>query len=138
MKISHEICFWTLLSYLVVTTNVLQIKCYLFVHLKRSFNTFGRFVLQKRKSFHKIIKFAIFIKNGGYTVDMKNQALNSGWAKKLTKKDTKIIFFSSESWDVLFFKSEKGGPKGGPGEVLFSFEKAVNFEIFRFYYNHLR
>ena len=127
MKISHEICFWTLLSYLVVTTNVLQIKCYLFVHLKRSFNTFGRFVLQKRKSFHKIIKFAIFIKNGGYTVDMKNQALNSGWAKKLTKKDTKIIFFSSESWDVAFFNSDVGWTLGWtPGSQFY-------FEILRFY-----
>ena len=122
MKISHEICFWTLLSYLVVTTNVLQIKCYLFVHLKRSFNTFGRFVLQKRKSFHKIIKFAIFIKNGGYTVDMKNQALNSGWAKKLTKKDTKIIFFSSESWDVAFFNSDVGWTLGWTPGRLFYFE----------------
>ena len=122
MKISHEICFWTLLSYLVVTTNVLQIKCYLFIHLKRSFNTFGRFVLQKRKSFHKIIKFAIFIKNGGYTVDMKNQALNSGWAKKLTKKDTKIIFFSSESWDVAFFNSDVGWTLGWTPGRLFYFE----------------
>ena len=93
MKISHEICFCTLLSYLVVMANILQIKCYLFIHFERSFNTFGRFVLQKRKSFHKIIKFFIFLKNGGSTVALKIQAVNSDWTKKLTKKDTKLIFF---------------------------------------------
>ena len=32
-----------------------------------------------------------------------------------TKKDENLIFFSSESWDVAFFKSGKGGP----GEDLF-------------------
>ena len=41
----------------------------------------------------KIIKFAIFIKNGGSTVDPKNQPLESDWAKKLIKKDTMLIFF---------------------------------------------
>ena len=127
MKISHEICFCTLLSYLVVTTNVLQIKCYLFVHLKRSFNTFGRFVQQKRKSFHKIIKFFIFLKNGGYTVDMKSQAVNSDWTKKLTKKDKKLIFFSSESWDVAFFNSDVGWTLGWTPGRLFYFEITCQF-----------
>ena len=93
MKISHEICFCTLLSYLVVMENVLRIKCYLFIHLERSFNTFGRFLLQKRKSFHEIIKFFIFLKNGGSTVAPKSQAVNSDWTKKLTKKRYDINFF---------------------------------------------
>ena len=75
-KKRDEICFCTLL----------QIKSYLFVHLERSFNTFWRFLLQKRKSFHKIIKFFILLKNGGSTVAPKSQAVNSDWTKKLTKK----------------------------------------------------
>ena len=93
MKISYEICFCTLLSYLIVMANVLQIKCYLFIHLERNFNTFGRFLLQKRKSFHEIIKLFIFLKYGGSTVALKIQAVNSDWTKKLTKKDKKLIFF---------------------------------------------
>ena len=136
MKISHEICFCTLLSYLVVMANLLQIKCYLFIHLERSFNTFGRFLLQKRKSFLEIIKFFIFLKNGVSAVAPKSEAVNSDWTKKLTKKNKKLIFFSSESWDVVFFKSEKGGPKGGPGDALFLFENMVEIDVFRFFYNH--
>ena len=37
-----------------------------------------------------------------------------------------MICISSESWDTIFFKNQKGGPKGGPPEVLFKFE---NFKI---------
>ena len=122
MKISHEICFCTLLSYLVVMANVLQIKWYLFIRFGRSFNTFWRFLLQKRKSFHKIIKFFIFLKNGGSTVDLKSQAVNSDWTKKLTKKDKELILFSSESWDVPFFNSDVGWTLGWTPGRLFYFE----------------
>ena len=107
--------------------NVLQIKNYVFINWERSFSTFGRFLQQNRKSFHKIIKFAIFMKNGGSTVYPKIQALNSDWAKKVTKKDTKIIFFSSESWDGVFFKSAPQEASRRPPEALFWFE---NFAFF--------
>ena len=82
--------------------NVLQIKDYVFIHLERSFSMFGRFLQQKTKSFHKIITFVIFMKNGGSSVDLENQPLNSDWAKKLTKKDTKIIFFPVKAEMLLF------------------------------------
>ena len=121
-KISHEICFCTLLSYLVVMPNLLELTCYLFIHLERSFNMFGRFLLQKRKSFHEIIKFFIFLKYDGSTVALKIQAVNSDWTKKLTKKDKKLIFFSSESWDVAFFNSDVGWTLGWTPGRLFYFE----------------
>ena len=127
MKISHEICFCTLLSYLVVMENVLRIKCYPFIHLERSFNTFGRFLLQKRKSFHEVIKFFIFLKNGGSTVAPKSQAVNSDWTKKLTKKDKKLIFFSSESCDVAFLNSYVGWTLGWTPGRLFHFEITCQF-----------
>ena len=127
MKISHEICFCTFLSHLVVIENVLRIKCYLFIHLERSFNTFGRFLLQKRKSFHEIIKFFIFLKNGGSTVAPKSEAVNSDWTKKLTKKDKMLIFFSSESWDVAFFNSDVRWTLGWTPGRLFHFEITCQF-----------
>ena len=46
------------------------------------------------------------------------------------------IFFSSESWDVVFFKNKKAGPKGGPPEALFWFEISEfpwNFRKFYFF-----
>ena len=111
--------------------NVLQIKNYVFINWERSFSTFGQFLQQNRKSFHKIIKFAIFMKNGGSTVDPKTQALNSDWAKKVTKKDTKIIFFSSESWDVAFSKSETQEAFRRPPSALFCCEKMTSFWNFQ-------
>ena len=39
--------------------------------------------------------------------------------KKSWKNFTTLIFFSSESWDVEFFKSGKGGLQGGPANDLF-------------------
>ena len=128
MKISHETCFCTLLymSYLVVMANVLQIKSYLFVHLKRSFNTFWRFLLQKRKSFHKIIKFFIFLKNGGSTVDLKSQAVNSDWTKKLTKKDKKLFFFPVKAEMLLFSILMSGGHLGGHLDVYSILKLRVN------------
>ena len=67
------------------------------------------------------------MKNGGSTVDPKNQALNSDWAKKLTKKDTKIIFFSSESWDVAFYNSDVGWTLGWTPGHVFHFEITCQF-----------
>ena len=43
-------------------------------------------LLQKRKSFHEIIKFFIFLKNGGSTVAPRSEAVNSDWTKKLRKR----------------------------------------------------
>ena len=133
MKISHEICFCTLLSYLVVMVNLLQIKCYLFIHLERSFNAFWQFLLQKRKSFHKIIKFFIFLKNGGSTVDPKSQAVNSDWTKKLTKKDKKLIFFFR--WKLTFhtFQICKWGDRGGTwGSPILYFVKSNEMKFSHF------
>ena len=62
------------------------------------YSLYSIFNLPKRSMFEKnqkIIKFVILIKNGGSTVVPKNQPLESDWAKKLTKKDTRLIFFSS-------------------------------------------
>ena len=127
MKISHEICFCTLLSYLVVMVNLLQIKCYLFIHLERSFNAFWQFLMQKRKSFHKIIKFFIFLKNGGSTVDPKSQAVNSDWTKKLTKKDKKLIFFFPVKAEMLLFSIlMSGGHLGGHLDVYSTLKLRVN------------
>ena len=126
MKISHEICFCTLLSYLVVMANLLQIKCYLFIHLERSFNAFWQFLLQKRKSFHKIIKFFIFLKNGGSTVDPKSQAVNSDWTKKLTKRDKKLIFFPVKAEMLLFSILMSGGHLGGHLDVYSTLKLRVN------------
>ena len=78
-------------------TNVFQTHGYISVSLGEVSKRLGDFFSQKTKSFQKIITFTIFMKNGGSTVALKNQALNSDWAKKLTKKDTNLIFFSSES-----------------------------------------
>ena len=125
MKISHEICFCTLLSYLVVMVNLLQIKCYLFIHLERSFNAFWQFLMQKRKSFHKIIKFFIFLKNGGSTVDPKSQAVNSDWTKKLTKKDKKLIFFPVKAEMLLFSILMSGGHLGGHLDVYSTLKLSV-------------
>ena len=47
------------------------------------------------------------------------------------KNDTTLIF-SSESWDVEFFKSGKGGP----ADALFLVEILEIFENFRSYYIH--
>ena len=131
MKISHEICFCTLLSYLVVMVNLLQIKCYLFIHLERSFNAFWQFLLQKRKSFHKIIKFFILLKNGGSTVAPKSEAVNSDWTKKLTKKDKRLIFFSVKAEMLLFLKIHKGDhPKSHftlKSQKILSFFKKFKF-----------
>ena len=67
------------------------------------------------------------IKNGGSTVVPKNQPLESDWAKKLTKKDMMLFFFSSESWHVAFFNSDVGWTLGWtPGRQFY-------FEILRFY-----
>ena len=126
MKISHEICFCTLLSYLVVMANVLQIKWYLFIRFGRSFNTFWRFLLQKRKSFHKIIKFFILLKNGGSTVAPKSQAVNSDWTKKLTKKDKKLIFFQVKAEMFLFSILMSGGHLGGHLDVYSILKLRVN------------
>ena len=126
MKISHEICFCTLLSYLVIMANVLRIKCYLFIHLERSFNKFGRFLLQKRKTLHEIIKFFIFLKNGGSTVAPKSEAVNSDWTKKLTKKDKKLIFFPVKTEMLLFSILVSGGHLGGHLDVYSTLKLRVN------------
>ena len=43
----------------------------------------------------------------------------------------RFFFFSSDSWDVAFFKNEKGGSKGGSPEAVFWFEKSWFFENFK-------
>ena len=92
-KNESYILFYTFPTYQVGMTNVFQTQGYLSISLGWRFETFWRFFSQKTKSFQKIITFTIFMKNGGSTVASKNQALNSDWAKKLTKKDTNLIFF---------------------------------------------
>ena len=43
------------------------------------------------------------------------------------------FFFSSESWDVVFFKNEKEGSKGGSPDALFWLETSLIFlKIFGF------
>ena len=121
------ILFYTFPTYQVGMTNVFQTQGYLSISLGWRFETFWRFFSQKTKSFQKIITFTIFMKNGGSTVASKNQALNSDWAKKLTKKDTNLIFFSSESWDVAFFNSDVGWTPGWTPGRLFYFEITSQF-----------
>ena len=53
--------------------------------------------------------------------------LNSNLIKKITIEYFLMIFCSSESWDAIFFKNYKGGPKGGPPAALFK------FELFKFF-----
>ena len=49
-----------------------------------------------------------------------------------SKKDFFMIFFSSESWDSILFRSDIGGTAGGLGEALFYISRALkwNFLIF--------
>ena len=126
-KNESYILFYTFPTYQVGMTNVFQTQGYLSISLGWRFETFWRFFSQKTKSFQKIITFTIFMKNGGSTVASKNQALNWDCAKKLTKKDTNLIFLSSESWDVAFFNSDVGWTPGWTPGSLFYFEITSQF-----------
>ena len=49
------------------------------------------------------------MKNGGSTMALRNQALNFGLSKKLTKNDTKLIFFPVKAEMLLFAILMSGG-----------------------------
>ena len=52
-------------------------------------------------------------------------------AKHLSKKAMTLIFFSSESWDVAFYKSDKKGtPKGTPDEIFY-YENMKKVDFFQ-------
>ena len=42
-------------------------------------------------------------------------------AKRLSRTAMTLIFCSRERWDSIFFKTLKGGPKGGPGNEKYFF-----------------
>ena len=52
--------------------------------------------------------------------------------KKWSKRDTTLIFFSSESWDFILFNDVTWGTIGGLGEALFYFELCGKLQIFIF------
>ena len=50
--------------------------------------------------------------------------------KDWSKKDFFMIFFNSESWDSILFRSDIGGTAGGLGEAVFYFETFDFLKIF--------
>ena len=53
------------------------------------------------------------------------------WGKNWSRKAMTLIFFSSDSWDVAFFKFDDGGTAGGLVEREFYFKVFRNSENFR-------
>ena len=73
-----------------------------------------------------------FEKSLAYPCELQNEVAYVSEVKIWSKKDKRLIFFSSERWDVPLSKSETWVPPGCPWEALFWFEVLVCF--WKFWY----